>query len=120
MWYNKDITVKAKEDFCMYKLVEALKYKAVRNLRGGVGTVYCSKDLKEGKVCISFMRLAPGVSIGKHLHEDNEEVYIVIKGGLATINGRKVKMDICRIGEEHDCVNNTDEEIIILSIKIFR
>ena len=102
------------------KLVDALKMEAAENLRGGVGTVYCSNDFKVGNVVVSCMRLGPGMSIGKHLHEDNEEVYIVLEGGEATINGRKVKMDICRIGEEHDCVNETNEDIILLSIKIFK
>lgn len=102
------------------KFLDELNFEATENLRGGVGTVYCSDDFKVGNVTISFMRLAPGVSIGRHLHEDNEEVYIVIKGGYATINGKEQKMDICRIGEWHDCVNDTDEEIIILSIKVFR
>lgn len=101
------------------KILSKLRFKATENLKRGVGTVYCSDDFKVGNVFVSFMRLAPGVSIGKHLHDDNEEVYIVLRGGMATINGRKLKMDICRIGEAHDCVNETDEEIILLSIKIF-
>lgn len=101
-------------------LLNGLKMEAIENLKGGVGTVYCSNNFKVGNVVISCMRLAPGVSIGKHLHEDNDEVYVVLEGEMATINGKKVKMDICRIGEEHDCKNETDGEIVILSIKVFR
>lgn len=101
------------------KILDALKMEATENLRGGVGTVYCSDDFKVGNVVISCMRLGPGVSIGKHFHDDNEEVYIVLEGGSATINGCLRRMDICRIGSSHDCKTETDEEIILLSIKIF-
>lgn len=96
-----------------------LKMEATKNLRGGEGTVYCSEDFRIGNVVMSCMRIEPGASIGRHLHEDNEEAYIVLEGNDATINGKKVKMDICRIGEYHDCKNETDKEIVILSIKNF-
>lgn len=98
----------------------ALKMEATKNLKGGVGTVYCSNDFKVGNVVVSCMRIEAGASIGKHLHEDNEEAYIVLEGDVATINGKKAKMDICRIGEQHDCKNETDEDLIILSVKIFK
>lgn len=94
--------------------------EATKNLKGGVGTVYCSNDLQVGNVVVSCMRIPPGASIGKHLHEDNEEIYIVLEGKYAIINGIKRMMDICRIGEEHDCVNETDKDLIILSIKVFQ
>lgn len=101
-------------------LLNALKMKPTKNLRGGKGTVFCSDDIRVGNIVVSCMRLEPGTSIGKHLHEDNEEVYIVLEGEEATINGKKYKMDICRIGEEHDCLNETDEDMVILSIKFFK
>lgn len=100
-------------------MVNVFKMEATENLRGGEGTVYCSEDFKIGNAVISCMRLEPGTSIGKHLHKDNEEVYIVLEGKAATINGKKTKMDICRIGEEHDCRNETENDIVLLSIKIF-
>lgn len=102
------------------KVSNILKMEPIKNLRGGIGTVYCSEDFQIGNAVISCMRMEIGSTIGKHLHEDNEEIYVVLEGGDATINGEKRKMDICRIGEEHDCKNETNGELVILSIKIFK
>lgn len=101
------------------KFWNELKMQPQKNLRGGIGTVYCSNDFRIGNIVMSCMRLAPGVSIGKHLHEDNEEAYIVLEGEAATINGEKRKMDICRVGDKHDCKNESRNDIVILSIKMF-
>ena len=95
----------------------AIKMEATKNLEGGFGTVYRSNEFKVGNVVITCMRLQPNASIGKHMHKNNEEVYVVLEGAAATINGEKRNMHICRVGEEHDCINQTFEDIIILSIK---
>ena len=97
--------------------LEDLTMKPIENLKGGNGTVYCSNNFPAGDTVMCCMRLGPGVSIGMHSHPQGEELYCVLEGGYATINGEKTKMAICRAGEEHDCINETDKDLLLLSVQ---
>ena len=58
---------------------------------------------------ISALELAPGARILEHEHLNNNEYYIIWKGE---------DPKPCLIGESHELINNTDEVMYVLSIKI--
>ncbi len=88
-------------------------------MRGGDGQVICRDFLSKGEYdgkarLFSTLTLEPGCSIGKHVHENEEEVFYVICG-TATYddNGTVVKMYpgdscICRSGESHSIANREE------------
>lgn len=92
----------------------------VNNLRGGNGVVYVSENFKIGNAVFSVMNIPSGSSIGLHDHplEDGiTEVYQVLEGDAARINGIYTKVSVCRPGESHNLINDTPGGITVLSIK---
>ena len=55
-------------------------------MRGGAGEVFIERlwepgtEMKANNRLFARMRLAPGTSIGFHRHEDEEEVFYIIRG----------------------------------------
>ena len=91
-----------------------------KNARGGNGEVTFAAIWKPNSEMKSHTRmytkliLEPGCSIGKHVHENEEEVFYVIQG-VATYDddGTIVKMYpgdgcICRNGQEHSIANREE------------
>lgn len=88
-------------------------------MRGGDGQVVCKDFLSKGEYdgkarLFSTLTLEPGCSIGKHVHENEEEIFYVLNG-VATYddNGTVVKMHpgdscICRSGESHAIANREE------------
>ena len=69
---------------------------------------------------ISVLTIEPGGEIPLHSHENDHEIYIVLKGmvridGIACTEGN---IRICNCGESHRAVNTFNTEVIILAIKI--
>ncbi len=97
-----------------------LKMTPVNNLRGGKGIILVSDDIEVDDVILSVMEIMPGHSIGMHEHPLDDgitEVYQVVKGSAPLINGVRTKVAVCRPGESHDLVNDTDGCITLLATK---
>ena len=68
--------------------------------------------------------LAPGVSIGVHRHEDDEEYYYIVSGsGTMTLDGERFPVeagDITAVypGGEHGLENDGDEDLRIIVISV--
>ncbi len=101
----------------------------IRNaMRGGDGSVICKDFLNKGEYdgnarLFSTLTLAPGCSIGEHIHENEEEVFYVIKGSATyNDNGKTVKLEtgdscICRNGEKHSIANRESEgDLVVVAI----
>ncbi|MBU2970909.1 cupin domain-containing protein [Pseudoalteromonas sp. C2R02] len=62
-------------------------------------------------------------SMGSHMHGDEEEMYIILKGqGVMTIDGKQQSvvegdMILNRPFGEHGLLNNSDKEIVLLIIQ---
>ena len=55
--------------------------------------IYGNLDFKSKCDFVDHSVIPPGTSIGVHTHENNEEVYFIIKGrGLMTLNGEEVEV----------------------------
>ncbi len=67
-------------------------------------------------------RLEPGASIGLHLHEENSEVYYILKGKAELIydDTRETVLPgqahYCPVGHSHSLMNNGDEDLEFLAI----
>ena len=103
----------------MVKSAKDMKENVRVAMRGGDEQVVCKDFLDKGEYdgkarLFSTLTLEPGCSIGKHVHENEEEVFYVIQG-VATYddNGTIVKMYpgdscICRNGQEHSIANREE------------
>jgi mannose-6-phosphate isomerase-like protein (cupin superfamily) len=66
-----------------------------QNMRGGTGTVHIEHYWKKGdlqaktRLCARLV-IPPGASIGAHSHDQEEEVYIVLRGRGRIIEGTTV------------------------------
>lgn len=103
----------------MVKSSKDMKENIREAMRGGDGRVICKDFLSKGEYdgsarLFSTLTLEPGCSIGKHVHENEEEVFYVLNG-IADYddNGTVVKMYpgdscICRAGEAHSIANRQE------------
>lgn len=97
--------------------IDKRKMRATYQCEGGKGVVYFSEEFKVEDIIMQYILLPPGSSIGRHKNQDGLLEYRVIKGPEMTTNGVDKKVVIYDEYVEHDCVNQTDEEIKILTIK---
>lgn len=109
----------------MIKRHNDMKYDIRENMRGGDGKVKITNVLDEGEYkgkarLLGVITLEPGCSIGGHIHENEEEVFYIIKG-TATYddNGKQEKLYpgdscICLGGEKHSIANREDEGAVEL------
>lgn len=73
-------------------------FEKINECHGGNGTLLC-KSMLEGfdskKFPFMHHDLIPkGVSIGYHLHEDDDEIYYMLSGkGILTFEGKKYSME---------------------------
>ena len=95
------------------------------NLRGGDGSVGMAALFEEHIPhlrLLSVITLEPGCSIGRHLHEEEAEVYYVLEGEATVLdNGAYVTLapgdaHLCRSGEDHELRNNGTTTMRILAI----
>ena len=102
---------------------------AVANQRNGIGTILLRTML--GKAvedsvfsAISVITLPPGTSIGVHIHENNEEAYVIIAGeALYTYEEGEHVMKagdiaLCYKGEKHGIFNNGTTDCIMAGIVV--
>ena len=100
------------------------------NVAGGEGTIHfeytftrdmppMENPLRE----IAWVTLKPGVSLGFHKHEVNEEVYAFISGtGIFTENdGSEIEvgpgdMTVTRLGQSHAVRNEGTEDLVFIAV----
>ena len=104
----------------MIKRVAEMNDKININMRGGDGQVKIREILTKGEYkgnarLVGTITLAPGCSIGAHVHENEEEIFYIIKG-TATYddNGETVLLSegdscICLGGQKHSIANRMSE-----------
>lgn len=100
------------------------------NMRGGEGTVTLQHFFKKEefggnhfRICARLI-LPPGAGIGMHLHENEDEVYIVCKGiGTVTDNGITSEVHVgdsvlTGQGKAHSLFNNGTENLEVLAFVV--
>lgn len=97
------------------------------NMRGGDGQVVVTDILNKGEYngkarLIGTIHLAPGCSIGEHIHENEEEVFYIING-TATYNdnGEEVLLYegdscVCLGGQKHSIANRTETDVTVFAV----
>ena len=96
----------------------------VKNLRGGMGecTLYKVQDLPLAYNMFAKIIIHPHSSIGLHTHETDEEIIYVLEGkGKIIVEGEtkelhKGMVNICKQNHAHSCINDTDEDLVIIGI----
>lgn len=97
---------------------------AVKNLRGGDGTVYLQKvnpTLCNMKM-YAKITIPTGASIGSHVHEVDEETYVVISGkGILIIDGKETEVNVgdislCKKGRNHGIKNIDQEDLVLIAV----
>lgn len=115
----------------MIKEAKELRIDKVKNLQKGEGVIEMIHLLEKeefhghGRLFARFI-IEPGDSIGYHIHENEQEVYYLLKGqGLYNNNGKEIVLKegdtaLCKNGEGHS-IKNTGEgdlEFIALIVNI--
>lgn len=107
----------------MIKRNSDMKTDLRENMRGGDGTVAITEVLLKGEYkgnarLVGEITLAPGCSIGEHIHENEEEIFYIIEG-TATYNdnGKTVILNkgdscVCLGGEHHSLANRQETETL--------
>ncbi|MGN0448652.1 MAG: cupin domain-containing protein [Acutalibacteraceae bacterium] len=97
------------------------------NMRGGDGQVAVREILLKGEYkgnarLVATITLEPGCSIGAHVHENEEEIFYIIKG-TATYddNGKTVLLNagdscVCLDGEKHSVANRGEETVVLFAV----
>ncbi|MBE6774659.1 MAG: cupin domain-containing protein [Ruminococcaceae bacterium] len=92
-------------------------------MRGGNGQAVIKNVLDKGEYkgasrLVATITLEPGCSIGAHIHENEEEIFYIIKG-TATYNdnGKTETLHagdscVCLSGQEHSISNETENETL--------
>lgn len=100
------------------------------NMRGGNGTIQITHfatpaELNDKGRMFSNITLAPGCSIGYHVHEQDSELFYVMKGeALYNDNGVECILTagdvmICPVGTGHALANNGDENLEICAVIVY-
>jgi mannose-6-phosphate isomerase-like protein (cupin superfamily) len=99
-----------------------------QNMRGGDGEVKiehlwdCEKELKANNRLFARMTFEPGSGIGFHKHDNEEEVFVIIKGQAeADDDGKKVILNpgdtiLTADGAGHSIKSIGDEPLELLAV----
>ncbi len=101
----------------------------IRRIKNGDGQAIISKLLTKeqlkGKVCLfNKVILKSGVSVGKHLHFGDYEIFYILEGeGTFNDNGKEKKIykgdiTITYSGEIHELINDGEDDLIICALLI--
>lgn len=113
----------------MIKKAEQMTDEIKVNMRGGDGEAAIKTVLEKGEYkskarLIATITLEKGSSIGEHIHEDEEEIFI-IQQGTATYNDngeiktlKKGDACLCLGGQKHSIRNDYDETLVFTAIII--
>lgn len=112
----------------MIKRQEDFESRVLENMRGGEGSVRIEKiwnpktELKANNRLFAKLVLEPGSSIGFHKHEDEEEVFVVLRGvAEADDDGEAVTLNmgdsiLTADGAGHSIKSVGDEALELLAV----
>lgn len=99
--------------------------RLVENCHGGEGTLLCRNllaDLGSTRFRLLHSDMIPaGVSIGRHEHLKNEEIYYLLSGrGILTLDDRRWEMDagdvsLCPKGHSHAFEATEDSVLLVIA-----
>ncbi len=100
---------------------EKIAASVIHNFYGGEKETE-ARMFFDGTNRIAYSTLAPGASVGMHLHDNGSEIVYVLKGrGMALYDGGTEELSpwlchYCPKGHSHSIVNDGSEELIYLSV----
>ena len=107
---------------------QEVAFQCVRNGNGEAEMHKITVGEKElygkGKI-FNHVILAPGVSIGEHVHEGDNEIYYILSGtGLYNNNGEIVRVHpgdttICNDGELHGLLNDGTQPLEAIALILY-
>ena len=111
----------------MIKRAQNMERDIREQMRGGKGTVEMLHVLRQeelGGRCrlLAKLTLGPGASIGKHVHENEEEVFYILRGtALVDDNGTPVTLNagdalLTGGGQSHSVENTGNEPLEMMAI----
>ncbi len=92
-------------------------------MRGGNGqavirNVFDKGEYKGASRLVATITLEPGCSIGAHVHENEEEIFYIIKGTATYNDNGKTEIlnagdsCVCLSGQEHSIANDSNNETL--------
>ena len=115
----------------MISKADEYRREIIQNMKGGVGQFeidhLVEKQYLEGAGSL-FARgtLAPGHSVGWHVHADTVEICYVLSGSGIAVEDDGTRHDIsvgdtqvCRSGCGHEIINNGDEPLSYLAVVLY-
>ena len=114
----------------MIKTTSDFKTVYHENLRGGDGITEITnfvtpEDLNDKGRLFANITLKPGCSIGYHVHENESELFYLIKGeALYNDNGTECTLrvgdvTICPAGSGHSIANNGQEDLELCAVIVY-
>jgi len=114
----------------MIKKAADFKTEYRENMRGGNGTVEVTNfatpaELNDKGRMFSNITLRPGCSIGYHVHENDSELFYLMKGeALYNDNGVEYTLSagdvmICPAGTGHSIANNGEEDVEVCAVIVY-
>lgn len=111
----------------MVKSKDAMAPELREHMRGGDGTVEVTDIVKPGEFkgkarMIAKVVLKPGCSIGRHVHENEEEIFYLLSGEATLDDNGETKLlhagdaSITLGGEGHSIANNGDKDVELMAI----
>ena len=114
----------------MIKKATEFKTEYRENMRGGNGTVEITNfvtptELNDKGRLFANITLRPGCSIGYHVHENDSEIFYLMKGeALYNDNGvdhilTAGDVMVCPAGTGHSVANNGSEDVEICAVIVY-
>ncbi len=114
----------------MIKKAAELKTAYHKNLRGGNGTVEITnfvtpEELYNKGRLFGNITLRPGCSIGYHVHENESELFYLMKGEVLYNDGgseqilRAGDVMLCPAGTGHSVANNGTEDVELCAVIVY-
>jgi mannose-6-phosphate isomerase-like protein (cupin superfamily) len=95
-------------------------------MRGGLGKALLREYIAPGEMTgvefVSVVTLEPGASVGEHIHEGTEELYLVLEGsGVATLDAARFDVGqgdsyLVRDGHSHGLENGTGLPLTFVAV----
>lgn len=110
----------------MVKRRDQMSETIKESIRGGVGRAraveYLAAGEMEGIAAASLLTLEPGTTIGDHLHDGTEELYLILSGeGTGSLDGERFPVRpgdlwVVRTGHRHGIENGPDRPLEFLAV----
>lgn len=98
-----------------------LKEKEIPEFNGGTGTAFL-RMFEDKKMKVLLGRLAPGASVGLHMHRTDSEVIFILSGsGKVLCDGEMEPVEAgdchyCPKGKSHSLLNQGKDELMFWAV----